>query len=281
MNWHVSTIHRRAQSGRARPPMVELVNSTGEIIEAYLKSPELHEKKSLYCLEREWIATRLAQDLGLPCATVVPVAVTPQLFQMASLFRSSNVGETAGEASLAQRLQDGPELLIGSVSLGPGWSEWSQAVTVSKTQLEIASAIYFFDTMTQNWDRVMPNPNLLIKNNTYGMIDHEESFVEAAGTDAERDLTPKPWEDGGVVNDVGEIEEHPLWRGIKRHNNVSFSSIIDRWKSLPEATIRGYASESVFDEWSHHVANKITDYLLEAIENIEAVHMQIEANRCN
>lgn len=281
MRWQVSTIHRRAKSGRARPPMVELLNSNGESAEAYLKSPELHKAKSHYCLEREWIASRLAQDLGLPCASVAAVEVTPQLIQMAEAIYGREDARTEGARSLAQQLRDGPELLIGSVSLGPGWSEWSQAVPVAKAQLETASEIYLFDTMIQNWDRAMPNPNLLIKNDTYGMIDHEESFVEAAGTDAERDLTPKPWEENGVVNDVGEIDEHPLWRGIKRQKNASFDAAVARWKSLPEATIRGYASEAVFDVWSRHVADKIADYIIKAIENIDAVHMQIEANRCN
>lgn len=281
MRWRVSMIHGRAESGRARPPMVELVNSAGETIEAYLKSPELHEAKSPYCLEREWIATRLAQDLGLPCARVVAVEVTPELVQMASVIYDHAPIKTASGATLAQRLEAGPKLLIGSVSLGPGWSEWSQAMSVRDIQLEIATGIYFFDTMIQNWDRVIPNPNLLIKNDSYGMIDQEESFVDAAGTDGERAITPKPWEEGGVENDVGEIDEHPLWRGIKRNKKASFGESVQRWKSLPKTKIVGYADEPVFDEWSRHVANKITEYLLEAVDNIDAVHMQVEANRCN
>lgn len=261
--------------------MVELVDTAGKSIEAYLKSPKFHEAKSPHCLEREWIASRLAWDLGLPCARVAAVEVTPQLIQMAALIYGGGNAKRMDNFTLSQRLLEGPELLIGSVSLGPGWSEWSQSGSVKKAQLDVATEIYFFDTMIQNWDRARSNPNLLVKNDTYGMIDHEESFVHAAGTEAERDLTPQPWKDGGVVNDVGGFDEHPLWQGIKQQKNASFDSVVQRWKSLPEATIRGYANDSVFDDWSRHVANKITDYLLEAIENIEAVHMQVEANRCN
>ncbi len=255
--------------------MVALAGDDGKTIEAYLKSPMLHLAKSDYCLEREWIAARLAQDLLLPCAALVPVEVTPQLVKMASAIPCA-----PGDVTLEQQLQNGPDLLVGSVSLGSGWSEWSQAVPVTEAQLDTASAIYFFDTMIQNVDRVIPNPNLLIKNDTYGMIDHEESFVEAAGSDMERDATPKPWEEGGVTNDVGEYDEHPLWQGIKKYNDIPFEGIVDRWKSLPEATIRGYAEDPVFDYWCRDVARKISDYLLEAVENIDAIHMQIEANRC-
>ena len=279
MRWQVSTLHRRATSGRARPPMVGLIGDGGEIIEAYLKSPLLHPEKSCYCLEREWIATRLAQELGLPCAEVVSVQVTPQLVKMASEFRDDSSAISSNDASLAQILRNGPDLLGGSVSLGSGWSEWSQAAALTKAQLNTASEIYFFDTMIQNWDRVRPNPNLLMKNNSYGMIDHEESFVEAAGADGESDLTPKPWKEGGVTNDCGEFDEHPLWQGIKRSKEASFGVIVKRWKSLPEARIRGYAKDAVFDDWSRDIAHKITDYLLEAIENIADIEMQIEANR--
>lgn len=279
MRWRVTTLHGRATSGRARPPKVELVGDGGEKIEAYLKSPQLHPAKSCYCLEREWIATRLAQELGLPCAKVVPIEVTNQLIQMASKISDESSTITSDGASLDQMLRDGPGLLGGSVLLGSGWSEWSQASALTKKQLNSASEIYFFDTMVQNWDRVRPNPNLLIKNNSYGMIDHEESFVEAAGLDEEKDLTPKPWREGGVINDCGEIDEHPLWQGIKRFKGASFGVIVKRWKSLPEARIRGFAKDAVFDDWSRNIADKITDYLLDAIENIDDVQKQIEENR--
>ncbi len=281
MLWQVSTIHRRAKSGRAKPPMVELIDGDGDREEAYLKSPLLHSGKSPYCLEREWIASMLARDLGLPSAQVVPVQVTPELIQMAAAMSGGNNVNAESDQTLERILLNGPELLIGSISLGPGWSEWSQAATVSKSQLGIAAEIYFFDTMVQNWDRVIPNPNLLMNNGVYGMIDQEESFVHAVGTDAEREFTLLPWVEGGVTNDVGDFDEHPLWRGIKKHRNASFAAAAERWKDLPEATIRGYADDAVFNNWSGLVADKIEDYLLEAIENIDAVHMQIEANRCN
>ncbi|MEQ9022610.1 MAG: hypothetical protein RLN82_07610, partial [Pseudomonadales bacterium] len=157
---------------------------------------------------------------------MVAVEVTPELLQMASVIYGHTPIKTGSGATLAQRLEAGPKLLIGSVSLGPGWSEWSQAMSVRDVQLEMATGIYLFDTMIQNWDRVIPNPNLLIKNDTYGMIDQEESFVDAAGTDEERAITPKPWKEGGVVNDVGEIDEHPLWRGIKRNKKASFGESV-------------------------------------------------------
>lgn len=268
MRWRVVAMHGRATSGRARPPRVELIGTDGDRCEGYLKSPLFHERKPAFCLEREWVATRLAKEMNLPCANIVPVEVTPELVQIAT-----SIG--------IDHIADGPELLLASVSLGPGWSEWSSAVNVTKNQLEQASEIYFFDTMVQNWDRVMPNPNLLVNGSAYGMIDHEESFISAAGSEIERGGAIRPWEDGGVSNDVGEYLEHPLWRGIKKHTNANFVKAVECWKSLPVGTLRGYALDDVFDDWSRDVANDIIDYLMEAIEHVDAVHMQIEANKCH
>lgn len=280
MNWKVTTFHRRARSGRARPPIVTLENNDGNKIEAYLKSPKFHAKKSCYCLEREWIATRLAEELKLPCARVVPVKVTPQLIQMASKSDGDGQDIVLENSSLSQMLKDGPDLLVGSVSLGTGWSEWSPSATIKKTQLVSASAIYFFDTVIQNWDRSRPNPNLLMKNNDYGMIDNEESFVYAAGLDNEQDYTPIPWKEGGVTNDCGEHDEHPLWQGINSSKNASFGTIVKQWKSLSKFRIQKFAEDVVFEHWCNDVGRKISEYILEAIENIDDIHRQIETNRC-
>lgn len=279
MLWRVSALHRRTESGRARPPRVELTDSDGRTVEAYLKSPAFHSAKSRYCLEREWIATQLAHDLQLPCAKILPVKVTTELIKMASESHRAVATLSEEQAPLDKLLQSGPEVLVGSVSLGTGWSEWTKAARVSNAQLEIASEIYFFDTMVQNWDRTIPNPNLLIKNGMYGMIDNEESFVEAAGSDAERDYTPKPWKEGGVDNDTGELEEHPLWQGIKSAPNATFEAVLKRCKKLPADRVRGYAEASVFDFWSRDIGRRISAYVLEAIDQVDAIHSQIEANR--
>lgn len=279
MCWRVSTFHKRARTGRARPPMVTLTDGSGQTVDAYLKSPMLHSSKPTNCLEREWIATQFAQDLNLPCAKVVPVKVDTELIDMASKITSDQDMEADQHQPIAQLLESGPELLAGSVWLGAGWSEWTSADRIRRGQKKIAAEIYFFDTMIQNWDRSIGNPNLLINNNLYGMIDHEESFGEAVGTDAERGYLPKPWTEGGVRNDTGDFDGHPLWQGIKGDKGVSFDQIVKRCRFLPEARILGYSSDPVFTRWSRGEAEKICDYLLEAIDNINAIHEQIQANK--
>ncbi|WP_027234981.1 HipA family kinase [Leisingera caerulea] len=259
--------------------MVTLSNRSGILVEAYLKSPAFHDKKSPACLEREWFASHLARDLHLPCAKIVPVEVTSELIRMSAEIFEDDDALSMGAIPISQSLQNGPDLLIGSISLGTGWSEWTPAAPASIIQLRTAAEIYFFDTLVQNWDRVIPNPNLLIKNNLYGMIDHEESFVEAAGLEKERNYLPKPWMEDGVANHSGEFEEHPLWQKIKKRRAISFDGIVRKFKRLPQERIEAYSSGGEFDTWSRSIGDKISEYLLEAIENAEVVQEAIEANR--
>lgn len=279
MNWKVVRFLRRATSGRARPPMVTLSNSSGTLVEAYLKSPAFHEKKSPVCLEREWFASHLARDLRLPCAKIVPVEVTSELIRMAAEVFQDDGSMLQGAIPISKSLQNGPDLLIGSISLGTGWSEWTPVAPASINQLKMAAEIYFFDTLVQNWDRVIHNPNLLIKNDLYGMIDQEESFVEAVGLEVERSYQSKPWMENGVANHSGEFEEHPLWKKIKNRRGISFDAIVRKFKRLPQEQIESYGSGGEFDIWSQSASERISEYIFEAIENIETVRDAIEVNR--
>lgn len=265
--WSVEAVHGRTSSGRSKPPKVQLQNTSGQRLEAYLKLPKYDKGEPKHSLEREWIATRLAHQLSLPCAQLIPVEVNTELLQMSQ------------SCGLSNEIEAGPDLLVASASFGPGWSEWSASQTVTANQLDQASSIYFFDTVIQNWDRCRPNPNLLVSGQRYGMIDHEESFVQAAGSDEERDYHPLPWSWGGVENHIGDYEEHPLWRGLQRHKISHFDGIVENWKALPLHDIERYPDDPVFKTWNRHTADKIVHYILSAIENIDTIKLQIEANR--
>jgi hypothetical protein len=267
MTWRVKAFHGRTSSGRAQPPRVEIEADDGSRFEAYLKSPLFFANKSPHGLIREWIATRLATDLGLPCAPVVAVEVTRELIEMGKYFELGAV------------LAEGPSHLTASVSFGPGWYEWGASAKVGKSQVGQACAIYFFDTMIQNWDRCLPNPNLLINGLKYGLIDHDECFTQASGTVLEKEGIQQPWQEDGVSNHVGEWEAHPLWSGIKHNATSTFHPFVSQWKSLPIATIEGYASDNSLNGADCHIADRIVGYLIEAIEKIDAIHMQIEAHR--
>lgn len=178
---------------------------------------------------------------------------------------------------LRAKLQASPEILFGSLNAGPGWSLWTDAMSVSRGNLQVAAEIYLFDTIIQNWDRCNANPNLLAKGDRFLMIDHGEAFVEATGSDAERDLTALPWKLGGVANHKGEYEMHPLWHKLRPKNRVDFAAAADRWRGLPD-NIFALIAADVPDCWSKAVASRIAAYMTEAMKNVNEIVANIEHN---
>lgn len=215
--------------------------------------------------EREWFAGRLARQLGLPCALPLQIRLDP------------DVVASEQDPALRIRLQAAPEILFGSLNGGPGWSLWTDGTAVSRDHAQLAAEIYVFDTVIQNWDRCVANPNLLVKGDRFLMIDHGEAFVEATGSEAERDMTPLPWRLGGVVNHEGEYEMHPLWPKLRPKNRVDFVAVADRWKALPDDTFALIAAD-VPDCWNKMTASRIAAYMGEAVKNIGAIVANIEHN---
>jgi hypothetical protein len=252
-------------NGRTRPLKVFCEAPDGTEFEAFLKGPHFAEKPFPCLLEREWMAARLACQLGLPCALPLKIHLDPE------------VVASEQNHALRTRLQSGPEILFGSLNSGPGWSVWTDATPLPRTHAQTAAEIYVFDTIIQNWDRSVENPNLLVKGDKLLMIDHGEAFVEATGADAEREFPPPPWRLGGVVNHEGTYETHPLWPKLRPKSSIDFLAATDRWKALPEDTFNLMAAD-VPDCWTTETAMQIAAYLAFAVENVDKILANIEYN---
>jgi hypothetical protein len=262
---NLTSIASRPDYGRTRPVRVFGETLDGTEIEAYLKAPYLGERLFPCLLEREWFAGRIASILKLPCAAPLQIQLTPE------------VVASEPDAMLRTRLQTGPKVLFGSLNGGAGWIEWSDSMSVTRDNLQLAAEIYLFDTLIENWDRCAPNPNILVKGEQFLMIDHGEAFVSATGSDAERDHHALPWRLGGVKNCVGEFEIHPFWSKLHPKKHVDFAAAADRWKALPADTFGTIATEMP-DCWSSLTASRIVAYMTDAVENIDAVVANIENN---
>lgn len=267
--WVPVELFGRSTAGRSRPPKVVIANDRGETREAYLKSPNFGDGKSPFSLIREYIATTLGHQLGLPCAEVAAVRVTPSLIEMARHL----------EPALGTQIREGPDLLLASASLGPGWHEWTPALKVSRNQLTTACDTIFFDTMIQNWDRCASNPNLLVRGESYGLIDHDEAFSEATGSDGEKEFNPPPWIDGAIAHPNDSHLGHPLWVGLRRHKDGSFLPSVAQWQRMSQSRFASFSNDPIFSSWSRRPADRIADYLMEAVERIDDVHLQLERYR--
>ncbi|WP_299508281.1 HipA family kinase [Cypionkella sp.] len=245
--------------------MVIVRGNGGELFEVYLKSPHFHVKKSSFVVEREWMAAKLALALDLPCAPPVKVHLSQEF--IASM----------ADRQLQRQLLSGPEIIFGSLSAGSGWNIWTEAAHMPRNKLALATSIYLFDTVIQNWDRCMPNPNLLQKGDDLLLIDHEEAFVEATGSDAEKDYQKAPWVRGAISNHTGYDLEHPLWRKLHPATQVDFQQAAATWKRLPSDAFTLYARDAPAC-WSSHATFAIADYLSNATQRIDEITALIEYN---
>ena len=151
-------------------------------------------------------------------------------------------------------------------------------MSVSRDHLQLAAEIYFFDTIIQNWDRCAPNPNLLVKGEKFLMIDHGEAFVWATGSEVERDYHPLPWSVGGVENNLGEYQVHPLWPKLHRKKDlIDFRAVADRWEALPDDVFTLIAADMP-SCWNKATASRIVNYMAEAVKNVNAIVANIEHN---
>lgn len=255
----------RSSSGRAAPPRVIAQLPASQCVEVYLKSPAFHHQKSEFVAEREWMAYKFAEALGLPCAPGIPVRITKEFIA------------TIPNHTLTDQLLSGPDVLFGSVNCGSGWSIWSTASKLPRSKLPLMTQAYVFDTIIQNWDRCIPNPNLLIKGDEFQLIDHEEAFVTATGRPEEQDFHPEPWRLDAINNFCGEDLEHPFWRKLAPKTQVSFAHAVQIWKNLPD-DIYQLSRAGTPSCWDGAAMLRIADYLEEATSNIEQVLTQIQQN---
>ncbi|MDD7973920.1 HipA family kinase [Roseinatronobacter alkalisoli] len=256
---------RRATSGRSKPPLVFAETPFGETVEVWLKAPRLHPGISDTAPSREWMAARLAEDLGLPCPPPILVRLT------------DDFTESLSDENLAESLRAGPSVVYGAIHLGSGWRRWSEANKMPRHQHQIQGQTYLFDTIIQNWDRRIANPNILKKGDEFRILDHEECFGSATAPDDEKPFIHVPWSVGGLTNFIAGDYQHPFWRTLKPSNHVDFNVAAQTWKRLPADTFSMYANDAP-PEWGA-ACDDIASYLTLAVQHIDEVVVAIEGAR--
>ena len=233
--------------------------------EVWLKAPRLHPGISDAAPSREWMAARLAQDLGLPSPPPVLVRITDEF------------AESLTDDTLADALREGPDVVYGAVHLGSGWRRWTEASSLPRAQHQLQGQAYLFDTIIQNWDRRIANPNILKKGDEFRLLDHEECFGSSTGPAEDRAVITLPWRVGGLTNFYAGDYQHPFWRKLKNSNHVDFNLAAQAWKGLPEDTFSLYAHDAPA-AWGG-ACDDIASYLTLAVQHIDEVIEVIEGAR--
>ncbi|MEP5632096.1 MAG: HipA family kinase [Tateyamaria sp.] len=240
------TLLRRAERGRSRPPLCFAENNVGDQCQVWLKSPDFHVSTPGTSLEREWMATKLAQTLGLPVVPVVAVKLQEEFI------------DSVADEELRIAMVNGPRVLLGSVHAGDGWRLFDTSSKLPWSCLPLIQGIVTFDCLVENSDRSRSNPNLLRHGDRLKMIDQEEAFSHAVTGDGSG-----PWGLNGLMNFVAGTAQHSLIPHVVPKSRCDFSPVADRWESLPDADVSEYANQAP-DDWDRPTMDRIRDYILKA-----------------
>lgn len=243
----------RAVSGRSRPMQCQCENAAGELIDVYVKSVGFHADLTSDYLVAELVANAFACDLKLPAATPYLVKIDPE-------FVDSLPDNVEGN-ELRKSFNDDSVIAFGSKQFSPV-RRWNATDLVRKPQREAACSLYLFDTIVENSDRGIDNPNLLVSGTDFKVIDFGHSF-QRCHSDGDYNDSPFPWQKMGILNGIVGNLQHVMFKEAQKAEDQDFSNFLTVLQNLNDNKIQGYI-EDVPPSWSQDTACKIIDYLLEA-----------------
>jgi hypothetical protein len=243
----------RTESGRSHPMLCVCENDNGEEVFAYVKFAGFHEDFQIDHLVGEAVANLFALDIGLPAAT-------PCLVKIETDFVSQLPLDDQG-IQLRAALAGAPLLAFGSVKLDP-IRRWQNTDFVPKAQRRDAKFLYLFDTIVENTDRGLKNPNLLMSGLNFRVIDFGHCF-QRCHVGNPYDFGKKPWEKGGISNHFAGDMQHIMYENVRQIDEETLQEFTNALGGLTDDKIEGYLAQ-VPPEWGQDTACKIVNYLLEA-----------------
>jgi hypothetical protein len=169
---------------------------------------------------------------------------------------------------IRKQLADSSPLAFASADAGKQWRGWNASDRVSASQEADALATLAFDAFIGNSDRSPANPNLLVKDQAWRLIDHE------AGFSFRLKLFPRcqPWVAGNLSGmiEVGARSEHVFSSHLAGRNTLSFDAIKAAWSGLSDARLSQYDA-ILPDEWTD-----MRPYLGEAIEHLRKIRDKMD-----
>jgi hypothetical protein len=246
----------RAETGRSRPMLCICEASDGREVGVYVKYQAFHGDLHLDHLVGELISNIFADDIGLPAAK-------PCVVEIGADFVDAIPSNTVF-SELKNALAGAPIKAFGSTQFEPV-RRWAKTDLVHKVQRREALKLYLFDTLVENSDRGIQNPNLLMHGSDFKVIDFGHSFQMChQGADANQGKLP--WQNGGILNHYAGAMQHVMLEPAK----AAEKQLIDEFKNvldgLTDDRIQSYL-DCVPQSWGQETALQIVDFLLSARAN--------------
>lgn len=246
---------RRATPGRTEPLRVTILTDDGVEHEAVMKVSTGIELGT-EALMNEMLGSLIAYDVGLHVQEPFFVELPPEF---CASFES---------AAMRERITSSCPLAFASLDAGKQWRGWNATDRISPAQEAIALATMAFDAFIGNNDRRPGNPNLIVKDQAWRLIDHEQGFTFRLK------LFPRctPWQAGNLsaMIEGGAHSEHIFASHLIGRKSLSFDPIKAIWSGLSDARLAQYDA-ILPDEWSG-----TRPHLLEALDHCRKVREAIE-----
>ena len=239
-----------AETGRTKPLRVTIETDDGVEHDVFLKVTS-GIQIGIEGLVNEMLGSLLAADLGLPVNEPFFVELDPEFVA------------AMNPLALKQRLASSCPLAFASKDAGRQWRRWLRTDRVAPSQVGLALAIVAFDAFIANHDRRPDNPNLLVKDQAWLMIDHEAAFSFGMK------WFPKcePWKTGNLAGifDISQAGGHVFGKDLTKRNDLSFDEVEAAWTGLSDGRLAQYEA-SLPEEWA-----SARPSLLAATEHIRRV----------
>jgi hypothetical protein len=246
---------RQAAPGRTEPLRVTIMTDDGAEHEAVMKISTGIELGT-EALMNEMLGSMIAADAGLSVQEPFFVELTAEF--------CASIPFPAMQARIASSCP----LAFASLDAGKQWRGWNATDRISPAQEALALATMAFDAFIGNDDRRPGNPNLLVKDQAWRLIDHESGFSFRFK------LFPRcqPWAIGNLAGMIasGAPSEHIFASHLAGRQTLSFAPIKATWQAFSDARLAQYDA-ILPDEWS-----ATRPHLLEALDHIRNVREAID-----
>lgn len=252
---HPLRFDRVAESGRTEPLRVAVETADGVEHDVIMKA-SANRETTVESLANEMLGSLLASDLGLP--------VTEPLFiDLDAAFIAAIAHD-----HIRDRLQQSSSVAFASVVAGQQWRRWMSSDKLIADQIGMALGIVGFDAFVANSDRSPNNPNLLVRDLEWRLIDHEGAF----GFRMKLFPPCQPWVLGNLdlIKLYGQPCEHVFARQLIGRDDLDFSEVRARWSGLSDARLAQYDA-TLPEEWA-----AVRPNLAEALDHIRKVRDSID-----
>ncbi len=217
---------RLAERGRNEPLRVTVEVDDGDELEVFLK-PSARPEVGVEGMANELFAACVAGHLQLPICEPIAVRMSPEW--IASI---QNV-------ALRQLLERSCPVAFGSLAAGAGWRSWTGEDRLIGDRRPAALAIFVFDAFIENRDRNVGNPNLLIRGDTFRIIDHELCFRIRQCLFPR----PEPWRAGYLHSAIQPGASGHVFGALLRGDRyLDFGPLRPAWMSLSDDALSDYAA---------------------------------------